>query len=146
MCLSRCWRKGGWKEEFLLGIAIGALVAAGVSLLTTLPVVVAMLRARRTRMALLVLLAMLLLAVTTTVGFTATMGAIEGSAVPTEIHVGLASMAASYFACLAGVMLVVRRLGYRLVWGRRRAAPTCAADRSDQLAQPSQTAKYPAKR
>ena len=120
-----------YSDRFFVGLVIGALVAAGISLLTTLPVVVATLRASRTRVALLALLGMLPLAVTITIGFTATWAAIAGSRAPTWAYVGLASMAASYLVCLAAVMLVVRGLGYRLVWGRRRAVLARPPDRSD---------------
>jgi hypothetical protein len=109
------------REVLLLGLATCALMAGGISLLTTLAVVVATLRPRRAWVGLLALAPVLLLALAIPVGFVATMSEIEEVPIPTLVYVNAASLGASYFVCLAGVMLVVRGLGYRLVWGRRRA-------------------------
>ena len=104
-------------DEFLLPLAIAVLAAAGISMLTTLPVVVATLRTRRMW---LVLPAALLLDVVIAIGFGVIMSAIEGYPTPWEVSVGLVFLAGSLFACLAGVLLVVRGFGFRLSWGRRK--------------------------
>ncbi len=104
-------------DEFLLPLAITVLAAAGISLLTTLPAVVATLRARRIWLA---LPAALLLDVMIVVGFIEIVSAIEGSPPPWQAYVFLAYMAVSFFVCLSGVLLVARGLGFRLSWGRRK--------------------------
>ena len=103
-------------EEFLLPLAIAVLAAAGISLLTTLPVVVATLRTRRMW---LFLPAALLLDVMIVVGFVVIMREIYGYP-PQEVYFGLVFLVGGFFASLAGVLLVVRGFGYRLVWGPRK--------------------------
>lgn len=105
------------ETEFLFPLAIVALVAAGISLFTTLPVVVATLRARQIWLALPVTLA---LDVMILVVFMATGTAIARRPPPWQAYVGMACMVGGFFVSLTGVMLVARRLGYRLVWGRRQ--------------------------
>jgi hypothetical protein len=103
--------------ESLAGFAITALVAAAISLFTTLPVVAATLRARR---ALLILPALLFLDVAALVAVIVTISVVSGRPPFAEIYVWLAAMAGGFFVCLTGVMLVARGLGYRLAWGRRK--------------------------
>ena len=104
------------ETEFLFPLAIVALVAAGISLFTTLPVVVATLRAREIWLALPVTLA---LDVMILIVFMAIITAIEGPP-PWQAYVGAAYVLGGFFVSLTAVMLVARRLGYRLVWGRRQ--------------------------
>ena len=105
------------KEPFLVGFAIAALVTAAVSLFTTLPAVAATLCARRLWLTLPVLL---FLDVAALLGIVVILSAVFGEWPSVEILVGLAVVVGSFFACLTGVMLVVRGLGYRLAWGRRK--------------------------
>ncbi|NQU20404.1 MAG: hypothetical protein HQ567_03910 [Candidatus Nealsonbacteria bacterium] len=101
----------------LLPLVIGAGVAAGISLIVTLPGVVATLRARRRWLALPVTLLLYMIVV---FGFIAIITAIEGRSPPREAYYGMAGVGGSCFACLVGVMLMARGLGYRLLWGRRQ--------------------------
>ncbi|NQT16124.1 MAG: hypothetical protein HQ582_25430 [Planctomycetes bacterium] len=103
--------------ESLVGLAIAALVAAGVSLFTTLPAVAATLCAHRLW---LTLSAILLLDVAVFAIFLVITSVVAKEWPRAEEYVGFASMAVGFFVGLTGVMLVARRLGYRLVWGRRR--------------------------
>jgi len=91
-------------------------VAAGISLFTTLPVVVATLRARQIWLALPVTLA---LDVMIPIVFMAIITAIGGPQ-PPQVYVYMACMVGGFFVSLTGVMLVARRLGYSLFWGRRQ--------------------------
>ena len=104
-------------DEFLLPLAIAALVVAGVSLLTTPPVVVATLRARRTWLALPVALLSEFIMV---LGFGLVLRVIGGYLPPRQEYLGVAFTVGGFFACLAGALLVVRRFDYRLFWGRRK--------------------------
>lgn len=103
-------------EASLLILGLYALLAAALSLFTTLPVVVATLRARRLWLALLIVLFFVLLS---TVGFVAGIRGIAGEWPPREVYPLLALMAACFFVCLTGPLLIMRWLGYRLYWGRR---------------------------
>jgi len=108
------------EETFFAGFVIAALVTAAISLLTTLPVVATTLRARRV---LVILPALLLLDVAALLGVLAILSAIFREWPPAEIWVGFAAMGIGCFVSLAGVMLVIRGLGYRLAWGRRKITP-----------------------
>ncbi|NQT15363.1 MAG: hypothetical protein HQ582_21585 [Planctomycetes bacterium] len=105
------------EEAFLIGFAIAALVAAAVSLFTTLPVVAAALRTRR---ALMTLPAILLVHVAALLGVFVILSAVFQEWPPAWVYVGIVAMGFGFFACLAGVLLVARGLGYRLAWGRHR--------------------------
>ena len=102
------------EEEFLLPLAVGASAAAGISLLTTLPVVVATLRTGRPWIP---LAAALILNVTTVFGAIAIIGAILRNPAPPQVY---SFMAGGFYVCLAGVLLVIRGLGYRLSSGPQR--------------------------
>lgn len=101
---------------FLVSIAIVALTFAAISLFTTIPVVVATLRAGRIWLALPTLL---LLDLAIALGTIAIFAAVapQGPSLRRQDYVSLASMAGAFFVCLTGVMLVVRRLGLELFWG-----------------------------
>lgn len=103
-------------EPSLLILGLYALLAAALSLFTTLPVVVATLRARRLWLALLIVLFFVLLS---TVGFVAGIRGIAGEWPPRDAYLSLALMAACFFVCLTRPLLIMRWLGYRLYWGRR---------------------------
>lgn len=107
---------------FLGAFAIVVLTLAGLSLFTTLPAVVATLRARRMSLALPTLL---VFDVAIAIGAIAIFAVAtpEGRSMRWREYVYLATMAGAYFAWLTGVMLVVRRLGLRLFWGRRQHEP-----------------------
>jgi len=104
---------------FLGSFAIVVLTLAGLSLLTTLPVVAAALRARRISLALPTLL---VFDVAIAIGAIAIFAVVtrEGRSMGWRQYVDLASVGCAYFAWLTAVMLVVRRLGLRLFWGHRQ--------------------------
>lgn len=108
------------EEAFLIGFAIAALVAAAVSLFTTLPVVAAALRTRR---ALMTLPAILLVHVATLLGVFVILSAVFQEWPPAWVYAGIVAMGFGFSACLAGVLLVARGLGYRLAWGRLKTTP-----------------------
>ncbi len=81
----------------LLPLVIGALVAAAVSLLTTLPVVVATLRARRLWM---VLPATLFLDLVVIIALAVTISAVEADRPPLWALLMMALIPISFFVCL----------------------------------------------
>ena len=107
----------GDEEDFLIAFAIGALIAAAISLITTVPMVMATLRGRRMLLALPVIL---LLDVVAPLGFVVTLSIALQDRLPVTIYVGFAALGYSFFAGMAAVMLVARALGYRLAWGRHK--------------------------
>lgn len=105
------------RDVSLLPLVIGAGVAAVVSLLVTLPAVAATLRARRLW---LVLPAIVPLYVLAMFGVVAGVAALEGRRPSQVPYYGMVFTAGGCYACLVGVMLLARKLGYRLSWGRRQ--------------------------
>lgn len=97
-------------------LAIGALAAAGVSLLTTLPAVTVALRARRVGAA---VPAILLLDLAVLFGLVAAISMVFRDWPPWPIFLSMGSVAISFFAFLTVPLLLLRRLGYRLYWDRR---------------------------
>ena len=100
----------------LIPLVTGALVAAAISLFTTLPVVVATLRARRLWLAIPTIL-FLDLAVMS--GLVVISSAQDGRWPQQEECLFLILMLVGFSLSLIGPMLIVRRLGFRLYWGRR---------------------------
>jgi hypothetical protein len=104
----------------LIGVLIGATWALVSSLLIILPVLVATLKARRLWLS---LPASALLGC----GICATMmivGTMMFGRPSTEDVIGMLETIAGLYVCLAGVLLVLRALGYRLRWGRRNTENT----------------------
>jgi hypothetical protein len=107
--------------EFLPFFAITALAFAFISLFTTIPLVLATLRARPIRLA---LPALLLFDAAFTVGAIAVFSAVArgGPSLRWRHYVEIAAMVGTFFAWVTGVMLVVRGFGLRLSWGRSAGA------------------------
>ena len=99
----------------LIPVAIASLVACLISLLTMLPLIVATLRAQRLWLALPVTL---LVDTMVLVGFVVIVTLIDGRGPPWETIFYMASVVGGFFVSVTTVMLAVRRLGYRLMWGR----------------------------
>ena len=97
----------------LTAFVIASLMSALISLFITLPLIVATLGTRRLGLA---LLGTLSLDATVMVGLVLVLSKFEPT-VP-GAYVFIASMAVGFFVCVTGVMLMVRRFGYRLVWVR----------------------------
>lgn len=104
-------------EQPMIRILFLAPVTAILSLLTTLPIVVVTLRARWLGSSLPILLAVDAAMV---LGVLVLVSAMQGG-MAGELAVIIGSTAAGFFGTLTGVMVIVRRLGYRVYWGRRRA-------------------------
>ncbi len=102
-------------DATMLPLVTGAGAAAAVSLFVTLPAVIATLRARRLGRALLL---SLLLYVAVAFGAVAILSLVAGRPPTRQTYFGIAFISASLYGCLVGVMLIMRRLGYRLHWGR----------------------------
>lgn len=103
-------------EEFLIPVAISAVVLALVSLVTTIPVLLATLRPKRIGWALVLLLSY---------GAVFTFATIVVFVFFTQrdtwaIRAGLATMAGAFFVSLTACMLLFRALGWRLHRGRHR--------------------------
>lgn len=98
----------------LLPLLIGAGAAAAVSLSTTLPAMAATLHAVRPWRA---MICVLLLQVLILLGILSIVAVFVG--LPRRGGVGVTFMAIGFTACLNGVMLAARGLGYRLLWGRK---------------------------
>ncbi len=101
-------------EEFLVPVAISAVVLALVSLMTTIPVLLATMRPRRIGWSLGLLLSY---------GAVLTFAAIVVFAIVTQRdtwanRIGLATMAGGFFVCLTACMLLFRALGWRLQLSR----------------------------
>lgn len=106
------WGKTPSQVDSLLPLVIAA---AAISLFTTLPVVVAILRSRRLWLALTAaLLPYLTLLLADLVG-----ARLRSEPVLWQAWANFASMLGAFFVCMAGAMLLVRRLGFRLFLGRR---------------------------
>lgn len=103
-------------EDFLVPLVIAAVVLAIVSLLTTIPAIVAILRSRRIAPAVGVLLLY---------GFALAVGVIETFVAIAEtdtlmMRLGFGTLLGVYFLTLTGCMLAFRAAGWRLRWGKPR--------------------------
>lgn len=103
-------------ETLLLRLMMVALVAAILSLFTTPPVLMATLRARRAGMASAIVWAVGVAVMVAIPLFAAT---IRGRYLPWQELDMTLSLATGYFGSMIVPLLVLRRLGYRLYWGRR---------------------------
>ena len=103
-------------EEFLVPLVITAVVLAVVSLLTTIPAIVAILRSRRIAPAVAVLLLC---------GFALAVGVIETFVAINKtdtlmLRLGFGTLLGVYFLSLTGCMLAFRAAGWRLQLGKPR--------------------------
>jgi len=109
--MSTAWRG----DDSIAGLVIGALVIVAVSAATVLPAVLAGLRARR-------LLLALALAFAADVGVVAVYLALRvilgGRRLEWEVFVVVPVLVAGFFVALTAPLLIARRIGYRLLWGR----------------------------
>jgi len=97
------------------GLVVGALVIVAVSAATVLPAVLAGLRARR----LLLALALAFAADVGVVAVYVTLAIILGSGrLEWEVFVVVPVLVAGFFVTLTAPLLIARRIGYRLLWGR----------------------------
>lgn len=101
-------------SDLLIGVVVGALCTLLSSLLIILPVLVATLRVRRLWLS---LSAIALLGCVFYAGMMSVGTMMFGRPSPEDAF-GMAVTIGSLYICLAGVLLVLRRLGYRLEWGR----------------------------
>lgn len=111
-------------SEQLVGFSFGALIAAAISLITTLPATVVALRARRPWRSLGALFASNVIVV---LGAIAVVSLIAGRWPPLDADIAYLCLLLSFYVCLAGPLLLARRLGYRLVWGSKRTTGRCTA-------------------
>jgi hypothetical protein len=104
-----------WRGDDITGLVVGALVIVAVSAATVLPAVLAGLRARRLPLA-------LGLAFAADVGVVAVYLALRvilgGGWLEWEVFVVVPVLVAGFFVTLTAPLLIARRLGYRLLWGR----------------------------
>jgi len=105
---------------FLSSVAIAALTLAAISAFTTIPVTVGTLLPRRLGLA---LPALVLIDLAITIGGICAfvLLAPEGPHLRWREYFALAGVAGVFFACLTGAMLLVRRLGARLVFANSQA-------------------------
>jgi hypothetical protein len=105
--------------DFWLGIGAALAACLGLSLVSTLPMVVATLRARRLALAMLVLGAYSLFALVIT--FTV-IGFVDRSGLQLWPMIGTCITVFSFVALTTMPLLVWRRIGFRLRWGRESAS------------------------
>lgn len=102
-------------NDGIVVLAVAALVIMVISAITVLPAVLAGLYARRLPLAHALAFAA---DVAVVVGYVALFVALGGERLEWEIVIFMAGVAGGFFATLTVPMLIARRLGYRLLWGR----------------------------
>jgi len=100
----------------IVGLAVVALIVMAASGIIVLPLVVATLRARRMLMALGLVLSVDIAIV---IGYVALMVILADVPVNWETFVVIPTIIGSFFVSLTAPMLIARKFGYRLQWGRR---------------------------
>jgi hypothetical protein len=119
---------------FLLGLLIAVFIVAVFSAGTTLPLLIATLRARRLRFSLSVIFYVFL-----AIEILCVLGVALSFPVPDSLLAALfvagflGAVIGGYLGSLLGVLLVARNLGYRLAWGRR-TSPASAETESKEKA------------
>lgn len=103
--------------QSIAGLAFAAVIATAISAITTLPAVIATLRARRVPMALALVLAGYSAFAVGFVAVAVNFG--DAPAFSWEALVAMATVTGGFFVCLTTPLLVARKLGYWLLWGRR---------------------------
>jgi hypothetical protein len=103
----------------IAGLVVAALVVMVITAITVLPAVLAGLHARRVPLALGLVFAV---DVTVVVGYVALRVALWGGRLDWDVFVQVLVqvpvLAGSFFVALTAPLLIARRLGYRLLWGR----------------------------
>jgi hypothetical protein len=99
----------------IAGMVVAALVINVISAITVLPAVLAGLYASRLPLALGLAFAA---DVGVVVGYVALVVALGRGRLNWEVFVQVPVLAGSFFVTLTAPMLIARRLGYRLLWGR----------------------------
>ena len=114
------------EDEFWIWTAAALACCIGISLASTLPVVVATLRARKPALAMLgiSIYAMIILAVTFTV-----LGIIERRTLRPWHMIGMSTTAATFTGAMAVPLMMVRLRGFRLRWGGESVGRLQAASR-----------------
>lgn len=116
------WAMPGHRHSsrfFVFQLAIGALAAAITSFVVLLPVLVATLRAKAAMVCLVAIAGLTALILSTVI---LVIGMLLGWTPPSEVFAYGFVLVASFYSCLGGALLVVRRVGYRLEWGRTGGA------------------------
>ncbi len=102
-------------DRSIAGLVVAALVIMVISALAVLPAVLACLRARRLPLALGLAFAVDAAIV---LGYVALVVALGRGRMHWEVFVQVPVLAGGFFVSLTAPMLIARRLGYRLLWGR----------------------------
>lgn len=110
----------------IAGLVVAALVVMVISAIIVLPAVLAGLYARRLPLALGLAFAADTAVVVGYVALVVAFGRAPGP-LNWEVFVGVPAVAGGYFVALTVPMLIARRLGYRLLWGRGCPRPDCSA-------------------
>jgi hypothetical protein len=105
----------GAGDRSIAGLVVAALVIMVISATTALPAVVAGLHARRLPLALRLAFAA---HVGVVAGYVALIVALGRGRMHWEVYVQIPVLAGGVFVTLTAPMLIARRLGYRLLWGR----------------------------
>lgn len=121
------------RHSALTSLVIGALVAAAVSLFTTVPAVIATLRVRRAWVG---VATAILLDLVVMYGLIASISFADGHWPPRDKWLMFLSVAVAFAVCTTGPLLLTRRFGYRLYWGRRAAPRAKEAGTAPGVATP----------